>query len=99
MATHTCNNGGPCPIPPHPDLQAHLLAESLEVQQTLGAVQHLSHTHDGSLPLSVPTGYVVGLNDGNIFPESHYETPVPESVMVNAALERAPLRGAIRSVV
>jgi immune inhibitor A len=87
MATHNCHDGGPCPIPPHPDLQARLFAQTV------------ASTHDGSIPLSSPTGHVLGLNDGVLYPESHFETPVTESVMANAALERAPLRGAIRSVV
>lgn len=99
MATHTCNDGSPCPVPPHPRLLARLLAESSQDQQALSAAPHLSHTHDGSLPLSIPTGYVVGLNDGTIFPKSHFEAPLPERVMANAALERAPLRGVVRSVV
>lgn len=99
MATHVCNDGGPCPTAPHPRLQARLLTENSQAQQTLSTAQRLSHTHGGSLPLSAPTGHVVGLNDGTLFPDSHFATPVPESVKANAALERAPLRGAIRSVV
>jgi hypothetical protein len=96
---HSCNDGGPCPIAPHPDLQARLLAENLRVQQHPDSAPSFDLLHEGSLPLSVPTGHVPGLNDGTIFPQSHYETPQPLSILRNAALERAPLRGTIRSVV
>ena len=99
MAPHKCNDEDPCRVPPHPDLQARLLEQKRLRQQDASAPLSISLTHYDSVPLSGPTGHVFGLNDGVIFPESHWETPVMQTVMVNAALERAPLRGTIRLVI
>ena len=41
---------------------------------------------------------ILGLNDGTIFPKSHFGKPVPVMAMSNAALERTPLSGAIKCV-
>lgn len=50
--------------------------------------------------LSSPTGRIPGLNDGTIFPESHFAGQESQRAladrMSSAALERTPLRGAIR---
>jgi hypothetical protein len=99
MASHKCRDEAPCRVPPHPDLQARLLEQKRLVQQDPAAPLSISLTHDGEVPLGGPTGHVVGLNDGMIFPESHFETHVSRSVLVNAALERTPLRGTIRLVI
>jgi immune inhibitor A len=42
------------------------------------------------------TGLIPGLNDGIIFPQSHFGSQVPLATMRRAALDRAPLRGAIK---
>lgn len=92
---HTYMCEGLCAIPPHPDLQARLAAEALRVQSNPDAVP------DPSLDLlhgSLPTGKIPGLNDGAIFPESHFDKAPSPSALSRAALERAPLSGAIRYV-
>jgi immune inhibitor A len=84
---------GRCAIPPHPELQARLAAEALRVQSNLNTVP------DPSLSLlhgNLPTGKVPGLNDGTIFPESHFEKAPSPSELSRAALERVPLSGTIR---
>ena len=97
---HHCNDVGPCPVPPHPDLLARLGTQGIQQQQNensmrasaLGTQPRLSST------FSAPTGTVPGLNDGKIFPKSHFGAAPSESRVLKAALERAPLRGTIRSV-
>ncbi|KIW54983.1 hypothetical protein PV05_07303 [Exophiala xenobiotica] len=80
---------GPCLVPPHPMLRAHLAEDRLkgQPQQALGQIV-----------LSGPTGTFHGLNDGTIFPRSQFQQiPVPSLArMRRAALERTPLRGPIR---
>jgi hypothetical protein len=94
---HLCDNAGPCPVPPHPDILASIIAERKQLQHELGS-STASSSDSSSVPLSAPTGTVLGLNDGTIFPKSHYDTAPSESEMSRAALERAPLRGVIRYV-
>lgn len=75
-------------MPPHPNLFARLPDQRLLLQQ---------NPREDSPPLSRPTGTVLGLNDGTIFPTSHFPVVPSMSRMSRMALERAPLRGAIRS--
>jgi immune inhibitor A len=86
-------------VSPHPDLLSRLAAEgqgSTTTPSLLSVQPRLSR-------LSAATGTALGLNDGVIFPESHFaETPSTTSLatrLSRAALERAPLRGAVRYVI
>lgn len=47
-------------------------------------------------PFSLPTGSRLGLDDGVIFPPEHFPPGTPPSIITQAALERAPLRGTVR---
>ena len=80
---------GPCLVPPHPKLSAHLADDRLKGQHEQALAQ---------VVLSGPTGTLHGLNDGTIFPKSQFQQiPVPSLTrMSRAALERTPLRGPIR---
>ncbi|KAK9481983.1 immune inhibitor A peptidase M6-domain-containing protein [Lipomyces starkeyi] len=86
-----CNDERPCLVPPHPDLCARLQQHPNFVTPPAMA----THAH-GHPSLSGRTGTRLGLNDGTIFPESHFETAVSSSRISRAALERTPLRGTIR---
>lgn len=99
-AGHHCNDAGPCPVPPHPDLLARLGAQRLQQQQNPDQQRAPAHSTQQRLSstLSAPTGTIPGLNDGKIFPESHFGPAPSMSRVLKAALERAPLRGTIRSV-
>lgn len=99
-AAHHCNDVGPCPVPPHPDLLARLGAQRIHQQQNPDPMPAPAfHTQQRLLStLSAPTGTIPGLNDGKIFPESHFGAAASKSSVLKAALERAPLRGIIRSV-
>jgi immune inhibitor A len=94
MAIHNCADG-PCHAPPHPDLIARLGFESFRAQ---ASPKDSDTTRTAPLLLSAPTGTVAGLNDGTIFPESHFEGAPSSSELSRAALERAPLRGVTRFV-
>jgi immune inhibitor A len=87
---------GQCAIPPHPDVLARLKTELLEAQGTGDetAFRKLAN----SLALGGRTGALLGLNDGTIFPKSHFKKSVSTSAMTRAALERAPLRGTVNVV-
>src|SRR3954447_581618 len=85
----------PCFIPPHPDLLARRKTELLNIQGTVNEDQFKAQTH--ALTQGDRTGVIPGLNDGAIFPKSHFQKSVSFSAMSRAALERAPLQGAIRS--
>ncbi|PSN68098.1 M6 metalloprotease [Corynespora cassiicola Philippines] len=92
MAPHHCN--GPCFVPPHPDLLAKKKATTLKVQGGANA-QPL-----GAQPQTIPgEKRLPGMNDGTIFPQSHYREPTSIMKMGNAALERTPLRNDIKIVV
>lgn len=92
MAIHHCADG-PCRISPHPDLLARLGSESFHTQG-------ISNGTARTAPISfgAPTGTVPGLNDGTIFPESRFEGAPSPTQLSRAAVEKAPLRGAIRFV-
>jgi hypothetical protein len=85
----TDHTNRPCLVPPHPKVLARI-AE--------GRLTDPRERVSGQTALSGPTGTLHGLNDGTIFPKSHYQrVPVPSlSRISRAALERAPLRGVIR---
>lgn len=85
----TGHTNGPCLVPPHPDVLA-----SIAEHRLTGPREPVA----GQTPLSGPTGTLHGLNDGTIFPKSHYQrVPVPSlSRISRAALERAPLSGLLR---
>lgn len=85
---------GQCAIPPHPDLLARHKTELLKIQGTGDetAFRRLSNS------LALESRTLLGLNDGTIFPKSHFEKSVSISAMTRAALERAPMRGTINVV-
>src|ERR1700712_1893505 len=93
---HASKCEGLCAIPPHPDLQARLAAETLRVQSNPDAVPDpsLNHLHGG-----IRSGKTPGLNDGTLFPESHFDEVPSPSALSRVALERTPLSGTIRYVV
>lgn len=81
----------PCYIPPHPDLLARTRTAALKVQGSVnigGNVKAIVHGLGGERRFP-------GMNDGTIFPKSHFEKPTSIMAMSNAALERTPLSGAI----
>jgi immune inhibitor A len=84
----------PCFVSPHPDVLAQYQNEVLKVQ---------GKADEGSVKanlraLTFSDRKIPGLNDGTIFPKSHFDKPVPIMAMSNAALERTPLSGAIKCV-
>ncbi|KAF2179017.1 M6 metalloprotease [Zopfia rhizophila CBS 207.26] len=83
----------PCFIPPHPDLLARRQNEALKVHGTANQVNLKDHRK----ALTLGEGRrIPGLNDGTIFPKSHFDKPVSVMAMSRAALERTPLRGSIK---
>lgn len=88
---HECDDSIPCPVPPHPDLLARLRYEPNSL-----TAPSITTQAPGRPSFSARTGTRTGLNDGCIFPESHFETAVSASRLSRAALERTPLRGTIR---
>ncbi|KAL2210265.1 M6 metalloprotease [Sarocladium strictum] len=93
MAT-SCN--GPCFVAPHPNLLARRKVEFAKVKGT--AKEADFNKQQFVLTKGQRTGIIPGLNDGIIFPKSHFGKGVPLAAMRRAALERAPLRGAINVV-
>lgn len=84
-----------CFVAPHPDALARLQAQNLKAQGGEGIGSFKASTHN--VATVDRTGAVPGLNDGLIFPKNHFDHPVSVSKMTREALERKPLRGAIRS--
>ncbi|QKV72714.1 M6 family metalloprotease domain-containing protein [Amycolatopsis sp. Hca4] len=81
-----------CFVAPHPDL-ADRLKEGLdrlrsEAPETLAGYVG---------PVRKPRA--IGLDDGTIIPPDEYPLGTPETVIRNAAMERAPLRGTVRVIV
>jgi hypothetical protein len=76
----------PCFAPPHPDCYRNAPRQGLLLPS------------GQSRTLSVPTGCVLGLNDGCIFPPSHFPETPSQSQLIRAALDRAPLRNEVRYV-
>ncbi|KAK9351001.1 immune inhibitor A peptidase M6-domain-containing protein [Lipomyces doorenjongii] len=89
-----CNDAKPCLVPPHPDFYARLRQHPNSIAPPAIAAHAQGHPS-----LSCRTGTHRGLNDGAIFPESHFETSASASRVSRAALERAPLRGTIRAAI
>jgi hypothetical protein len=87
-------------MPPHPALLAQIIQERNNVHPSQRLLDDGVPAPAQSQRLSAPTGSILGLNDGTIFPESHFVGDVSmrslSHRMSSAALERAPLRGAIR---
>ena len=83
----------PCFVPPHPDLLARTRAEALKVQggANQDKVNAKAILHDLGGERRFP-----GMNDGTIFPKSHFKKPTSIMAMSNAALERTPLQGALK---
>lgn len=84
----------PCFVPPHPDLLASLRNDAFKVQgfKGEGIFKNKARTLIGQerrLP---------GMNDGTIFPKSHFDRPTSIMAMSKSALERAPLSGSIKYV-
>ena len=88
---HECDDSRPCPVPPNPDLLARLRYEPNAL-----TAPSITTQVPGRPSFSARTGTRTGLNDGCIFPESYFETAVSASRLSRAALDRTPLRGAIR---
>ena len=78
---------GPCLVAPHPNFY-HRASTQLLNRQLAASGAHK--------PLSLPTGNVPGLNDGTIFPPSHFTAAPTLSLLSRAALERDRLTGPIR---
>ncbi|KAL7949234.1 M6 metalloprotease [Trichoderma barbatum] len=83
---------GLCAVSIYPDLFArHRVAAA-----------NTSHTSNqkvlSALPMRHGTGIFPGLNDGTIFPKSHFDKSVSASTMSRAALDREPLRAIINVV-
>jgi immune inhibitor A len=83
----------PCFVPPHPDLLARIKTSALRVQggANHGNVDLKATVHGLGGERRFP-----GMNDGTIFPKSHFEKPTSIMAMSNAALERTPLKGALK---
>jgi immune inhibitor A len=91
MAHQHCNM--PCSVPPHP----RLLANSKISLSTVGTAASTEAVRKAANILNGEKG-IPGMNDGTIFPRSHFTPPKSVMAMGNAALERKPLRGTIRCV-
>ncbi|KAF2033534.1 M6 metalloprotease [Setomelanomma holmii] len=83
-----------CSAPPHPELLTRLKG---------GLARAKSAGDDEAIKKAASVLYgeqgVTGMNDGTIFPRSHYAQPISVVARSNAALGRMPLRGKIRVVV
>lgn len=89
-----CHHDGPCPVPPHPDLLARQRVEQVKVQGT--AQEPLFRKKKHLINQGQRTGGILGLNDGTIFPKSHFAASTPLSAIRTAAINRTPLQGAIK---
>ena len=94
---HKCHEGQ-CAVPPHPDLFARHEAELLKVQGIDDSATFRNSAHLQALKKVTKDSsrHILGLNDGTIFPSSHFDTPVSAKTLSRAALERKPLRGSIK---
>jgi immune inhibitor A len=80
-----------CVVAPAPELRDKLLDQFERLRNRAAELV------GRSLTLSSPTH--VGLNDGLIYPGTYYPVGTSAAVAQRAALERAPLRGAVRVAV
>jgi immune inhibitor A len=81
-----------CAIAPSPELKARMKTELTELRE--GAATPLS----AQVSISRQPRWL-GFDDGTILPPSEYPLGTPPQTIRNAALERAPLRGAVRVIV
>jgi immune inhibitor A len=102
----------PCFVSPHPDALARARLQVLRSQRSSRSSSNRSSIATASTANSVNADtndalekarrflaterQMPGLNDGTIFPKSHFEESVSLMAMGNAALERTPLRSVIR---
>ncbi|ORY15440.1 immune inhibitor A peptidase M6-domain-containing protein [Clohesyomyces aquaticus] len=89
------HSDAPCWVAPHPDALIRHRREIMKLQGTANEASLETLTHS----LTMGHGKIPGLNDGTIFPKSHFDKPVTAMAMSNAGLERTPLSGAIRVAV
>jgi immune inhibitor A len=106
------HNSTPCFVSPHPDALAKARLQVLRSQRSSKISSNRSSIATASTANSVNADtndalekarrflaterQMPGLNDGTIFPKSHFEESVSLMAMGNAALERTPLRSVIR---
>jgi immune inhibitor A len=106
------HNSTPCFVSPHPDALAKARLQVLRSQRSSKSSSNRSSIATASTANSVNADtndalekarrflaterQMPGLNDGTIFPKSHFEESVSLMAMGNAALERTPLRSVIR---
>jgi immune inhibitor A len=105
------HNSTPCFVSPHPDALAKARLQVLRSQRSSGRSNRSSiATASTANSVNADTNDALekarrflaterqmpGLNDGTIFPKSHFEESVSLMAMGNAALERTPLRSVIR---
>ncbi|OQV07024.1 M6 family metalloprotease domain-containing protein [Cladophialophora immunda] len=86
----TSNVERPCFCPPHPNYYNNAPPEQLQRQLQTGSDE---------VPLSRPTGTVLGLNDGCIFPPDHFAQAPSARMLASAAANRTPLRNEVRVAV
>ncbi|KAF2801924.1 M6 metalloprotease [Mytilinidion resinicola] len=86
------HSDAPCFVPPHPDLLARTRTAALKVQGTANERSFKATAHD----LIGGERRLPGMNDGTIFPQSHFAQRTSIMAMSNAALERTPLSGALK---
>lgn len=79
----------PCFVPPHPALLART---RLLRSQGLAKAENLDRTN---IALPGPSD-MLGLDDGTIFPRSHFSPATSIKKITAAARERTPLRNAIK---
>jgi immune inhibitor A len=89
MAHQHCDM--PCSVPPHPRLLARTKANLLSTEAATS-----TEAEKNAAKILVGEKGMPGMNDGTIFPSSHYTPPKSIMAMTNAGLERKPLRGTIR---
>ncbi|KAF2801772.1 M6 metalloprotease [Mytilinidion resinicola] len=82
-SSHLHDDNTPCFCAPHPALVARVLAEPRQSQYAL----------------TIPASLIDGLNDGMVFPPGDPRSAISNSLPVNQALDRAPLRGKVNCVV
>jgi immune inhibitor A len=91
MAPRHCDT--PCFVSPHPNVLAKAKLQVLKSQHNnnTGGIEKAKKflTAERKMP---------GLNDGTIFPKSHFGDSASIMAMSTAALDRAPLRSTIRYV-
>ena len=85
------NDGELCAVAPAPELKERIRQEIAALRADTGsAIASLARAAEPNRP---------GFNDGLIFPPDVFPLGTPLAAIRNAALERAPLRGAVRVIV